>query len=163
MTTSDTRDFPLGDILSVTTPYLLSRNRMQGLCDLVDWMTFAKPTPDQITLPVWNEFRTRSAIARTAPLRQHPHLEGVCPRTELDEADLYAWLIEQERVHGQSLPVARADVEMAAIIEGLSRACQPLLESLGNAMAQMTRAFMPVIESVERLGSAIEEAGDGPR
>ena len=158
-----TRDYPLADILSATTPYLFSRTRMQGLCDLVDWMTFAKPTPDRITLPVWSEFRTRSAIARTALLRQHPQLTGLTPRTELDEADLFAWLLEAERTHGESLPVGRADVEMGAIIEGLSRACQPLLESLGNAMAQMTRAFMPVVESVEQLGRATAEAESGPQ
>ncbi|MFW3477251.1 hypothetical protein [Streptomyces microflavus] len=36
---TETRSVPLADVLSVTTPNLLSARQMDGLIDLLNWMT----------------------------------------------------------------------------------------------------------------------------
>lgn len=136
MQTPETREFPLADILSVTTPYLLSQRSLQGVCDLVDWMTFSAPTPHQIDLQVWTGFKVRKNIARASLLRQHPRLKGACPQPRPDEADLIAWLIEQERVYGDHLTVERAEIELRDLIDTMAKAIKPIGELLQELAAK---------------------------
>lgn len=92
------RRFPLDDILSVTTGRLLSRRHMDGLYDLLNYMTGHDLFTHQLG-------RAADACA-PALLAQHPQLADVQPPEGLDTADLMAWLVEQERTHGETLPVA---------------------------------------------------------
>ncbi|TWE17090.1 hypothetical protein [Kitasatospora atroaurantiaca] len=93
-----TRVFPLADILSVTTEKLLSRRRMDGVADLLNWMTGDR-------LEIWQMLRA-SDECEAALVQQHPFLAGLKPPQAPDRAELYAWLVEAERVHGEQLEVA---------------------------------------------------------
>jgi hypothetical protein len=89
---TDTRSFALADVLSITTPALLSRRGMDGLGDLLNYMTGD-------TLKTWQFLR--AADECTAALcAQHPFLADLQPPQGLDKPDLYAWLVEAERTHG---------------------------------------------------------------
>ncbi|MDX3575971.1 hypothetical protein [Streptomyces sp. FL07-04A] len=92
-----TRTFALADVLSVTTEKLLSRRHMDGIYDILSFMTgqslFTHQLPDACDK------------AKPALLAQHPHLTGVCPDDGLDQASLLAWLTEAERVHGETIEV----------------------------------------------------------
>jgi hypothetical protein len=155
------REFPLADVLSITTPYLLSRRRMDGVCELVDWMTFSAPTPDQIDLRAWSGLKLRTNLARKSLLRQYPHLEGLRPRTEADEADLISWLIEQERVHGPQLTVERAEVEMRDAFEAVAKAMAPiqvLMKELATKVGEAARTFGPLLGELVKFDAEMREA-----
>jgi hypothetical protein len=92
------RQFPLADILSVTTEKLLSRRRTDGVADLLNWMTSDR-------LELWQMSRA-SDECKAALTAQYPFLADLQPTDVQNRADLYAWLIEAERVHGEALDVA---------------------------------------------------------
>lgn len=95
------RDVPLADVLSLTTGLLLSRRRppADGLSDLVAHLHDGE---DVDPSDVLGEFdRVRDEV-----LRQHPQLVDVTPPPGADKLDLMTWLIEQERVHGETLRIA---------------------------------------------------------
>jgi hypothetical protein len=91
------RDFTLDDILTVTTGRLLSRRHMDGLYDLLGYMTGDNLMTHQLP-------RAADACA-PALLDQHPHLRGVEPPADIDPADLLAWIVNAEGEHGETLPV----------------------------------------------------------
>lgn len=93
-----TRTFPLADVLSITTEKLLSRRHMDGIYELLNFMTGQDVYTHQIGHAVDK--------AKPALLAQHPHLTDVQPPDDLDKPDLMAWLIETERTHGEELEVA---------------------------------------------------------
>lgn len=98
MTDQPARTFALDDILSVTTGRLLSRRHMDGLYDLLSYMTDESLFTHQLP---------RAAdVCGPALLAQHPQLRGVEPPADIDSADLLAWLVSVEREHGERLPVA---------------------------------------------------------
>lgn len=157
----DTREFELADVLSVTTPYLLSRRRMDGVADLVDWMTFSAPTPQQIDLRAWSGLKLRTSLARKSLLRQHPHLEGLRPDPESDETDLIAWLMEQERVHGARVVIGRAGVEMREAFDSLATALTPIqsfMNELGAKITEAARAFGPLLGELAKFDAEMLEA-----
>lgn len=92
------RSFALADILTVTTGRLLSRRHMDGLYEILAHMAGH---------PVYTHQLGRVADeCGPALLAQHPRLTDVQPPAGTDAADLMAWLVEQERIHGETLPVA---------------------------------------------------------
>lgn len=93
----ETRAFALADILSVTTGKLLSRRHMDGIYDILGYMTGDDLMTHQLP---------RAADACKGPLlEQLPQLDGVTPPDGLDAPDLMAWLANAEREHGEELPV----------------------------------------------------------
>lgn len=94
---ADSRTFPLADVLSVTTEKLLSRRHMDGIYDILSYMTgqslFTHQLPDACVK------------AKPALLAQHPQLANVCPPDGLDQPDLLAWLTDAEREYGEALEV----------------------------------------------------------
>ncbi|WP_327592465.1 hypothetical protein [Streptomyces chartreusis] len=95
---TDSRPFPLADVLSVTTPALLSRRKMYGLEDLLTYMTGDE-------LKTWQFLRAADECA-AALLEQHPFLATLQPPQGADKATLCLWLVETERVHGEEIAVA---------------------------------------------------------
>lgn len=92
------RHYPLDDILTVTTGRLLSRRHMDGLYDLLDYMTGDSLMTHQLP---------RAADACSpALLAQHPQLRDVQPPQDIDASDLLAWVTDAERTYGETLPVA---------------------------------------------------------
>ncbi|MFB6512097.1 hypothetical protein ACFCW4_02650 [Streptomyces virginiae] len=94
---SEQRAFPLGSILSITTPTLLAPDGMDGLSDLLEWMTGGR-------LEMWQLLRAADECAPEL-LRQHPFLEGLTPPPGLDRPDLLSWLASAEAEQGAQLVV----------------------------------------------------------
>jgi hypothetical protein len=102
----DTKTFHLGDILSVTTSRLLSPRHMDGVYDILNWMTgdslFTRQLP--------------RAARECAPrlLGQHPDLAGAVPPEEFGSDDdpgsvkaaVDRWLAEQVARFGEYREVA---------------------------------------------------------
>ncbi|MEU0157946.1 hypothetical protein ABZ154_03635 [Streptomyces sp. NPDC006261] len=96
---TETRSTPLADILSVTTPHLLSARQMDGLTDLLNWMTGDE-------LNTWQLPRAADECA-PALIAQHPVLDGLVPPPGCSKPALRVWLASAERQHGTHLDVAR--------------------------------------------------------
>lgn len=94
---SEQRTFPLGSILSITTPTLLAPDGMDGLSALLEWMTGKH-------LKMWQLLRAADECAPDL-LRQHPFLEGLAPPPGLDRPDMLSWLASAEADHGAQLVV----------------------------------------------------------
>jgi hypothetical protein len=95
------RLYPLADILSVTTGRLLSHRHMDGLYDLLGYMTGDTLFTHQLP-------RAADTCA-PALLAQHPQLRDVTPPDGIDVHDLMAWITDTELLHGAELPVAPLD------------------------------------------------------
>lgn len=92
-----TKSFALADVLSVTTGRLLSRSHMDGIYGILGYMTGQDVYTHQVG--------DACDKAKPALLEQHPHLADVQPPEGGDVADLMAWLVEAERVYGESIGV----------------------------------------------------------
>lgn len=71
---------------------------MDGLTGLLNWMTVDHLEP-------WQLLRAADE-AKEDLLRQHPFLADLQPPHATSKADLYAWLIQAEGVHGETLEVS---------------------------------------------------------
>jgi hypothetical protein len=97
-----TRPFHLGDVLTVTTERLVSPRHMEGVYDILNYMTGDNLFTHQ--LPRAN------GECRPALLAQHPQLAEVQVPDFGDDRDLAeqavaAWLSEQVARYGETLPV----------------------------------------------------------
>ncbi len=94
-----TREFHIGDILSVTTGHLVSPRRMDGLYDLLGWMTGDTLFTHQLP---------RAARECEPSLReQFPDLAAVTyPDGVTGEEPVAAWLAAQVTEHGHARQVA---------------------------------------------------------
>lgn len=151
MQESETREFPLADILSVTTPRLLSIHRTQGVCDLVEWMLGIEPIPRMINLQEWSRLKTATGIARTSLLRQHPQLRDVQPPDGIDQADLLVWLFDAERTYGEHLAVERATQE----VEHVRKAVIDFGRTVATHLETMWTALQPTVRALARLGEEL--------
>lgn len=95
------RDFDLGDILSITTGTLVSPRRMEGIYDILNYMTDDNLFTHQLP----------RAIRECRPplLVQHPDLAAVsAPEVDCRGnlwAQVFEWLDFQKATYGDSLPV----------------------------------------------------------
>jgi hypothetical protein len=90
---------PLGDILSVTTGRLVSRDHIGGVYKILDYMTGDSLFTHQLP--------RASSECRPALLAQHPQLGDIeVPEFEPgDTESIFSWLDEQEAIHGTHLDV----------------------------------------------------------
>ena len=95
---TDTRDFALADILTMTTGRLLSPRGVEAVYDLGNYMT-----ADYL---MTHQLPRAADTCGPALIAQHPQLDGVAPPEDIDAPDLMAWLADAERQHGQQLAVA---------------------------------------------------------
>ncbi|MGP3752192.1 DUF7736 domain-containing protein [Streptomyces sp. IBSNAI001] len=96
---TETRIVPLADVLSVTTQNLLSARGMDGLTDLLNWMTGDE-------LEMWQLQRAADECV-PALVAQYPVLAGLAPPPGCSSPALRVWLSTAERQHGVHLEVAR--------------------------------------------------------
>lgn len=96
---TETRQFHIGDIISAITGHLVSPRGIEGIYDILNWMTgdnlytHALPRAQRECEP---ELR-----------RQHPDLAAInVPDSIHDEASLRAWLTEITPVYGETRAVA---------------------------------------------------------
>lgn len=97
---TEPRAFPLADVLSVTTPLLLSERKVEGLTDLLNWMTGD-------ALELWQLPRAADE-ARPALIAQHPFLADLQPPAasgRLRKVTLSMWLATATMTHGGTLDV----------------------------------------------------------
>jgi hypothetical protein len=92
------RDFHLGDILTVTTGRLVSPRLMDGLYDILNYMTNDNLFTHQLP----------RASDECAPylLKQHPYLAAVAPPDFPTQDAAWEWLNEQVAIFGERLPVS---------------------------------------------------------
>lgn len=96
------RDFHLGDILTVTTGYLVAERHMDAVYDLLNFMT----GDDLFT----HQLPRASNECASALLAQHPDLAAVVvPNTFSGEANVRAWLAEQVERFGETRSVEPLD------------------------------------------------------
>jgi len=97
-TMSDTRDFDLGDVLSITDGRLVSPRLIEGVYDILNFMTGDSLYTHQLP---------RAMRACQGPLlAQHPQLADVDRTTKLGPDNFREWLAAQKRIYGETLPVA---------------------------------------------------------
>lgn len=93
-----TRKFHLGDILSITTGRLLSPRHMDGIYDILDFMTGDSLMTHQL-------IRASKECAEPL-LAQHPDLTGIhVPENLSSEKQVYEWLATQTAVYGETREV----------------------------------------------------------
>jgi hypothetical protein len=98
MTDVTTRDFHIGDILSITSGKLVSPRHIGGVYDILNWMTGDNLMTHQLP---------RASRECEVPLReQHPDLAAVeVPDSVNSEESLLFWLAEQTATYGETRPV----------------------------------------------------------
>ncbi len=93
-----TRDFPLADILSITTGRLLSHDHIDGVYRILNHLTGDNLMTHQLP-------RAADTCA-PALIEQHPFLTDLQPPAgDVPLEQLLAWLAQAERDHGYTLPV----------------------------------------------------------
>jgi hypothetical protein len=97
---TDTKDFHIGDILSITDGHLVSPRHIDGVYDILGWMT-----GDQL----WTHQLPRASRECEPSLReQHPDLAAVVFPDGLEgEQPVMAWLAEQVAMFGATRPVRK--------------------------------------------------------
>lgn len=89
--------FHLGDILSVTTDILVSPRRMEGVYDILNYMTGDNIYTHQIPR-IMQE-------CKPYLLEQHPKLRNVSIQAFIDGKNWKKWLNQQIDIYGEMLPV----------------------------------------------------------
>lgn len=109
----ETRDFHIGDVLSITTGMLVSPSRMRGIYQILNWMTGDNLFTHQLP---------RASAECAGPLlEQHPDLAGVQVPDEFEcEAHVMEWLAKQVERYGETRPVAPIDPERHLRIDPVS-------------------------------------------
>jgi len=109
------REFELGDILSITTSRLVSDRLIDGVTDILCFMT------DDILFT--HQLSRAYDECRPSLLNQHPQLTRVVvPENFEDTAHVKSWLVEQELVYGKSLTVR-------PLADGEHKRIHPMVES----------------------------------
>lgn len=162
----DTTAFPLADVLSITTGRLLSRRHIDGMYTLLGHMTGHDLFTHQLP----------RAARECAPalLAQHPQLAGVTPPAGVDAFDLMAWLIEQERIYGEMLPVKALPsstpvdpIEEACNLVGaekvmlLTNGERPARPNLGATMSGFTASLAIATAAMTAAAAVLHAAAEG--
>lgn len=111
------RKFDLGDILSITTGALVSRRHMDGVYDILNFMTGDNLFTHQLP---------RASQECEGPLRaQHPDLPTVAPEfagatNEERMSSVFGWLTEMEEQFGEHRVVTPLADDDHTVIDPLS-------------------------------------------
>lgn len=97
---TETREFHIGDIISVTDGHLVSPRHIDGIYDLLGWMTGESLFTHQLT--------RASRECEGELRRQHPDIAAIVFPDEVErtEAGILAWLAQQVAEHGETRQVA---------------------------------------------------------
>ena len=108
------KEFHIGDILSVTTRHLVSLRLMDGVYDILDFMTGESLMTHQLP--------RASDACRPNLLEQFPQLTAV-DASEVTAKNWEAWLKKQVKEYGENLMVN-------SLPEGTYQAQDPIMELL---------------------------------
>lgn len=92
----ETREFHISDILSVTTDKLVSTRHMDGVYDILNYMTGDNLFTHQLP--------RAGKECKPFLLQQHPELEKV-DANNVNQDNWAEWLNEQIEIFGEKLPV----------------------------------------------------------
>lgn len=93
-----TRDFDLGDILSITTGRLVSPRHVDGVYDILNYMTGDNLFTHQLP--------RASRECKGPLLEQLPQLQAVLTPLEFEDKEhVDRWLAHYKRAYGETLPV----------------------------------------------------------
>lgn len=98
MQTQDNKVFHIGDLLSITTSMLVSPRYMDGVYEIISYLTEGAPALDSL----------EAELTRCRPyvLRLYPDLADI-DTVDVAFENWRAWLEEQAARFGQFLPVAK--------------------------------------------------------
>ena len=112
---SETKDFHLGDILSVTHDRLLSPRMMEGVYDILNWMTGEQLFTHQLPR-VAKE--AKPVLLAALPWLSEIDADGV------NKENWRAWLGQRVTAHGQMHPVPKMTEDQHERIDPLSEAVE---------------------------------------
>ena len=100
-----TRTFHIGDVLSITDGHLVSPRHIQGVYEILNWMTGESLFTHQLP--------RASRECRPSLVEQFPDLAAVVFPSELrgDEAAIFAWLEAAVALYGETREVAPLAIE----------------------------------------------------
>lgn len=108
----ETKDFHLGDILSVTTGRLCSPRHMDGIYDILNWMTGESLFTHQLPR-VMREAQPVLLVAL-------PQLADIPVPEFAKPEDVPAWLADQVATYGETLPVPKLNADQHESIDPMS-------------------------------------------
>jgi hypothetical protein len=98
---AETRDFHIGDILSITNGKLVSPRHVDGVYDILGWMTGED---------LMNHQLPRASRECEDNLRaQHPDLAAIDVPKLSSKDEVFAWLDKATAQYGETRPVAKLD------------------------------------------------------
>ncbi len=109
---AETKDFHVCDILSITTGRLVSPRHMEGVYDILGWMTGESLFTHQLP-----------RVAREAEpvlLAAHPQLATVDKEAEINPGNLDAWIAARVAEFGETLPVPKLNADQHERIDPMS-------------------------------------------
>ena len=109
---SATKDFHIGDILSITDGRLVSPRHMDGVYDILGWMTGESLFTHQLPR-VCSE-------AKPVLLAMHPQLASVSRDDAVDGSNMDAWLADKVARFGETLPVPKMSADEHESIDPMS-------------------------------------------
>ncbi|MGI9485424.1 MAG: hypothetical protein ACR2RF_05990 [Geminicoccaceae bacterium] len=107
----ETRDFRIGDVLSVTSAHLVSPRGMEGVYDILNFMT-----GDQLFT---HQLPRAARECRPFLLEQYPALADL-DETNCGPETWEVWLAEQVERFGKALPIRPIPPHMHEFIDPLS-------------------------------------------
>lgn len=108
-----TRDFHIGDILSVTTGKLVSLRHVDGIYDLLNWMTGESVFTHQIP--------RISREARPVIIAFHPQLQQASDEAnEVNGDNWRSWLDTWIARYGETLPIPKMTIAEHERIDAIS-------------------------------------------
>lgn len=144
-----TQDFPLGDVLSLTTGRLLSRDGMEGVQRICEFMAGE---------PVWTHQLPR-IMEEAGPriLVQHPDLAAIDVPDHLGTKDaVYAWLDAAETQYGTTRPITQLPDEDHTSLDPVSK----LGLQVDEAVSDDTILRVDVARHLYEVYGTSEEAED---
>ena len=110
---SETKDFHIGDILSVTTGRLVSQNHIGGVYEILNWMTGESLFTHQLPRV--------SREAEPVLLAMHPQLAEAQAEAEAVTPDNHAhFLAKMVERYGETLPVPKLNRDQHEAIDHMS-------------------------------------------
>lgn len=107
------QSFALGDVLSITTDRLVSRDHISGVYRILNFMT-----GDNLFT---HTLSRAAAECKPSLLAQHPQLTEIVVPDDFGTAEaVFAWLAEQEAVYGSMLDIEPLDAADHTVIDPVS-------------------------------------------
>lgn len=110
-----TKDFHIGDILSITTSRLVSTRHMDGIYDILNWMTDENLFTHQIP-------RVRQE-AKPVILAAHPQLVEITG-DDVTPENWQVWLAEKIARFGETLPIPKMSADQHERIDAMTEAAE---------------------------------------